>query len=399
MTALSHGRRWTLVLLAAALTFALSLASSIVPGPASAAPARSKVTLSIAKKKVDSGTTVRMSGKVTRGRKAASKASVRIQYRVGAKKAWRTLKTVRTDRKGRFSHTVKAKKSLQYRAVVVRSKKLAASSSKTRKLTVVPPLTVTAASQGDQVVGGEAVVVSGTLPKSYRGKAVTIERATTSFGRTSWTLLSNTTKVDAKGGFRFVGEPGVVWGHSAPDTLQVRVTLAAHKGMAKTSRTVTRPVWRWYEVTREAPLVSKVGERIKVSTAYDGGTNHYASIQGDFRYAGTYEEPTSTAIEHQITYDLKGRCSQLRTRTRVYSEGTTGAGKVRFRLAVDGVDKHVKERTVVAGQAEDLVVPLTTASKLVTFAMRPTEVIERGPQFNGWYYTPEVLCSAKPSAS
>lgn len=159
----------------AALALSVVLAIGGAAAPSSAAPRPSETTLSLSHSTLRKGEMVWLKGKVkTSSGKAVKGAKVHVERRLAGGK-WKRFATLRTSSKGSFSQRQLATKEYEYRAKVVASSKVKASTSKRRSVDLVnrdqglgPRAKLLSSVLGKGIKAAKTVKVSGTERVRYR---------------------------------------------------------------------------------------------------------------------------------------------------------------------------------------------------------------------------------------
>jgi len=150
------------------------LLALLVPaaGATGTSPQKSSVrlTVSVASSKIKPNARTKVTVKLTSGKKAVKNAKVTVQQRVQGTKKWKTLGTVKTDRRGKASiKTKKQTKNVQYRATYSGKKKKATSSAKLVR--VKQSVTLTRVLATTVTVGDAITFVGKTSPALAGGTA------------------------------------------------------------------------------------------------------------------------------------------------------------------------------------------------------------------------------------
>lgn len=175
------GRRWWALLAGGALALSGLGAVQVAAQPAAServlVARTTRLTLASSAAEVGYGTAVRLSGRLTGGRKGLARQKVVLRHRAGAATTWTTVATVTTNRRGAWRKVVDARTSGSWTATFKGTKAYAAARSPERRVDVFAPLTDYAVSPGDRdAYLGEVWTFTARTAPELAGATATLRR-------------------------------------------------------------------------------------------------------------------------------------------------------------------------------------------------------------------------------
>lgn len=192
-TRLFRVKRSVLTVLA---VFTIAAVALIPAQGANAGNAKASVTVALSASTVHYAKSVTVSGKVTIANRAASGIPVKIFGKSSTSKSWKTLASVRSTSKGKYSYTFTPRTGYAIKATVSSGSGHKSAKSSTKLLAVKPLIADIDVSGTARSAVGATRTISGSVNKAQAKNVVQIER----FTGKKWTVAA-TSKIAPNGTF------------------------------------------------------------------------------------------------------------------------------------------------------------------------------------------------------